>query len=750
MSQTSENRQIYLERNDQFSLLDQFALLIESWKLVFFTAGLVFLAGLAYAYLTPPTYRADAIIQVEPDGPSSRERGSEQVGQLEEIFNSRGKTTADTEMELMRSRLVIAETVRKLNLDIDAAPRYFPIFGARWAARSQPGELVTPVLGLSGYAWGGEKIEVSRFDVPRKLENVPFTLIARNNGQFDVVNADGAKLATGTVGQAVHAQSAAGPITLLVNRLIAQPGCHFQLQRASTLETITGLQDALFIAEKTKETDVVSISLDGRDPRHIANVVNTVADEYIQQNIQHRSAEAQHSLDFLQAQLPVLRTELERSETRYNEFRNSKGTVDLSEEGKLLVKQVVDERAREVTLLQQRAELTQHFTASAASVAALDEQIAILRQEQSLLAQRVSRLPDTEQTALRLERDVRVNSELYTNLLNSAQQLRVIEAGQIGSVRLVDTAMTPERPIKPKRTLIVFGSALLGLVLGAAAARVRATLRHEADRSVEIERVSGIPVFAVVPRSARQAYIERRMRRGRQVERVLAVNAPQDTAVESLRVLRTALEGTTPVALGAGSIVMITGTRPDTGKSFLSMNFAAVSAVAGRRVLLVDGDMRCGDLHTQFNLGYRAGLADALAGGDVDALIVHDVTPGVDLLTRGLINAAPDHLLLGGAAQGIFDKLARRYDIIVVDTPPVLAVTDACLLGKFATTTLLVVRHGRHSFEEIAEAKKRLGQVGVPVSGILVTDVRQTSFGYPSGYAKYYASNNAGLQPGRA
>ncbi|MFM0737522.1 polysaccharide biosynthesis tyrosine autokinase [Paraburkholderia xenovorans] len=742
---------MYFERDERIRFVDQFALLIENWKLVVFTSFLVFMAGLAYAYLTPPTYRADAIIQVEPDGPSSGDRGREQVGQLEAIFNSRGKTNADTEMELMRSRLVVAQTVRKLNLDIVATPRYFPVFGTRWASRSQPGDLASPILGLSQFAWGGEKIEVSRFDVPRSLENVQFTLIAKGNNQFDLMNGNGVRFATGVVGTPLHVTSASGPIDLKVDTLISQPGCEFRLTRASTLETITALQEALFIAERTKETGVVSMSLDGHNPAHIAKVVNTVANEYIQQNIQRRSAEAQHSLDFLQGQLPVLRTELERSEQQYNEFRNSKGTVDLSEEGKTLVKQVADERAKEVTLMQQRAELTQRFTASAASVNALDEQIAILRQEQGSLAQRVSRLPDTEQQALRLERDVRVNSELYTNLLNSAQQLRVIEAGQIGSVRLVDTAMTPEKPIKPKRTLIMFGSALLGLILGAVAARVRSALRDEADRSVEIERVSGIPVFAVVPRSARQAYIERRVRRGREVERVLAMNAPQDTAVESLRVLRTALDGNgAPVALGAGGVVMITGTRPGAGKSFLSVNFAAVSAVAGRRVLLVDGDMRCGDLHAQFKLGYRAGLSDALAGQEVTGLIVHDVMPGVDLLTRGLINAAPDHLLLGGAAQEIFDTLARAYDIVIVDTPPVLAVTDASLLGKFAKTTLLVVRHGSHSFEEIAESKKRLGQVGVAVSGILVTDVRQTSYGYASGYAKYYTSQHGVLGQARA
>jgi tyrosine-protein kinase Etk/Wzc len=718
--------------------MDQLSWLAQQWRLVATVALIVLAAGLAYACFAPPVYRSDAVIQVEAGGPSERERDRERIGHIEEILNSSGKTTADTEMELMRSRLVIAEAVSDLQLYIDVSPRYFPVIGRWWASRDGDDDLAAPVLGLSRYAWGGEKITVSRFDVPRALEGREFILIARDHEEFDLRGPGGNLLASGKVGQPLRVDTVKGPIELLVATLIASPDCQFKLRRDSTLETINGLQKELFITEKTKETGVVSLSLDGSDPAQITRVVNAVADEYIRQNVQRRSAEARRSLEFLDTQLPILRRELEHSEQRYNAFRNENGTIDLSEEGRQLVKDVADNRAKTIALQQQRAEILQHFTSSTPSIATVDKQIALLKQEQSRLSERVAHLPDTEQNVLRLQRDVRVNNELYTNMLNNAQQLRVIEAGELGSARLVDRAMVPESPIKPKRPLIVLIAGMVGLLAGVGIAKARAAVVKRADRSGDIERAAGLPVFAVVPRSTRQRLIQRQTGGSNAVERVLALNAPQDEAVESLRSLRVALQGAIDIATKGPNIVMITGIRTGAGKSFLSVNFAAVSAVAGRRVLLVDADMRCGNLHANFGLDQGTGLAEALAGHPVVGLIHQGVMPGVDFLSRGSLFASPDEMLLRHSAKRTFDELAGRYDLVIVDTPPVLAVTDAALIGRFATIKLLVIRNGAHSDEEIAEANKRFRQAGVKFDGILVTDVRQSAKSYMASYSRYY------------
>ena len=188
----------------------------------------------------------------------------------------------------------------------------------------------------------------------------------------------------------------------------------------------------------------------------------------MQQDIDRKSAEAEHTLAFLDQQLPQLRSELDQAEQRYNNFRNKQGTVDLSEESRLLLQQIVENKTKLVDLQQQRAELAHAFHCGPPG--GCRARCADRRSCQSVqgrLTHNVSTLPDTEQTALRLLRDVRVDTELYTNLLNSAQQLRIVKAGQVGSVRVVDYAEPADEPVRPQRVLLI--SALrggLGLVLG--------------------------------------------------------------------------------------------------------------------------------------------------------------------------------------------------------------------------------------------------------------------------------------------
>ena len=420
-------------------------------------------------------------------------------------------------------------------------------------------------------------------------------------------------------------------------------------------------------------------------------------------------------------QLPQLRRELDAAEQRYNAFRNAHGTVDLSEESRLLLQQVVDNKTKLADLERQRADLSQRFTSSHPAVAALDAQIAQLRGAQSEMAKSVAELPDTEQTALRLLRDVRVDTELYTNLLNSAQQLRVAKAGQVGNVRVVDFAETPDTPIWPKRFLIILIAFGGGLFIGIVAAFVRKSLYGGVERADEIESALGVPVFAVVPRSGLQLRLQQNVMMRRRGLHVLAAQSPQDIAVEGVRSLRTTLQLSLDQA--PNNIVMLTGSRPDAGKSFLSVNLAALVASAGKRVLVIDGDMRRGEVHSHFGVRHQPGLSDVLLGADVQASIQRDVLPGLDVLTKGALPTHPSELLMSDRFGEVLHALARGYDLVIIDTPPVLAVTDSTLIGKYAGTALVVVRYGKHPIGEIAETAKRLETGGVNLKGVLLTDV---------------------------
>ncbi|MFM0517296.1 polysaccharide biosynthesis tyrosine autokinase [Caballeronia jiangsuensis] len=737
MAMNFDTRYTDISTADELRLSDYLAAVMRNWKLVTLVTLAVVALGTAYAYLAPPTYKADAMIQVdEASGNNAKANASAEAVQAVAPQLTDTKSVTAAQIELLRSRLVIDDTVRRLHLDIGASPRSFPVVGKLVGNVFSMLNRPMPPGYLSRFAWGGEEIDVPLFDTPKALYDRKFTLVAGEHGAYVLQDPDGLGILTGHVGQEASGMTPQGLITLKVDKLTSKPGVQFDLQRFSTLTTIDRLQKRLTVAETALQSGIIGVSLEGSNPKEIAAIVNNIANRYVQQDTQKRSAEAEHTLAFLEQQLPVVKKQLDEAEQRYSAFRNKQGSVDLSEESRLLLQQVVDNKTKLTDLQQQRAELSLRFTANHPSVQALDAQIAALTVAQTRLGKNVSTLPDTEQTALRYMRDVRSSTELYTNLLNSTQQLRIAKAGQVSNVRIVDLAQAADDPVRPKRALVILISAGIGLVLGIIVAFIRKALYGGVERPEDIERQLGTRVFAIVPRSTQQLRLQRHVGMRREGLHVLAAQAPEDAAVEGIRGLRTSLQ--LQLSDARNNVVMLTGSRPEAGKSFLSANLATLVASTRKRVLLIDADMRRGDIHSHFGVRHSPGLSDVLMGADVMSTILHDVLPGVDLIPKGALPSHPAELLASDRLGEILAELKQHYDLVVIDTPPVLAVTDATVIGRHAGTSLLVVRHGKNQVQEIGETMKRLYHGGVHMKGVLLTDVPQSKVLMGSTYAGYY------------
>ena len=730
MEFANKSRIIDIHNTDEIHLSDYVAVVVENWRLICSIAAFVLLLGIVYAFVAKPAYRADALIQVEDSANATQSA----LGDLASIFDT--KQTAEAEIELIRSRLVVGHTVSALHLDISVQPHYFPVVGTLFSRLAGNKTLARPRFGLSRFAWGGEKIDVTRFEVARERYDQKYLVVARGDGRYELVDPEGDVVLKGVVGQMAQGRDQYGPVELTITQLRARPETEFILSRASTQATIKQLQDDLTIAEKTKQSGVIGVSLDGADSARTATTINTLASAYVQQNIDRKSAEAEHTLAFLDQQLPQLRKQLDQSEDRYNAFRNQKGTVDLTEESRLLLQQIVDSKTKLVDLEQQRVEMSQRFTESHPALSALTAQIASLKAHLDQLNRRVLTLPDTEQSALRLLRDVRVNTELYTNLLDNAQQLRIVKAGQVGNVRVVDYAVVTDDPVKPKRPLVIALAALFGLVIGTAAAFGKHALFGGLKHSDEIEKAIDLPVYATIPHSQAQISLQQEMENGRSGSHVLAAVDSEDLAVEGIRSLRTALQF--GLLDSSNNIIVITGPRPDVGKSFVSVNLATVLASGGARVLLIDADMRRGNVHSYLGVSKQPGLSDVVKGFNFDEAIQRNVVPGMDLLPKGSLPPNPAELLLSERFKTLLDTASERYDLVIVDTPPVLAVTDSTVIGRYAGATLLVVRHGKHPRAEVIECANRLRGGGVTLKGALLTDVPRHRFGYGSYYSGYY------------
>jgi tyrosine-protein kinase Etk/Wzc len=700
--------------------------LYDSRKLIVGTTAVALIIGIGYAVFSQPVYRADVLVQVEQNANASTKNV---VGDISAMFDV--KTAASGEAQVLGSRMVVSPAVDKLNLYIEAAPRYFPLIGS-WLARHSE-SLSTP--GPHGYVWGSERIEVSKFDVPEELYDHPFVLRQGEDGQYQLQY--GKIKLHGTVGEVMNATTSYGPIALMVDKIDAKPGATFELRRFSPLATTEKLRKQLTIAEKGKESDIIGVSLEGSDPKQVGAILGAIANEYVSQNVKRKSEEAERSIQFLERQLPELKQQLADSETRFNNFRARHGTVDLGEEATSLLQLSVAAQTRRAELEQKRTELLSRFTEQHPAVQSIDAQLAASQQETKQIATRTELLPPLEQNVLRLQRDVQVGSELDTSLSNTLEQLKLIRAGKVGTVRVVDGAVTPDAPVRPKAMLVILASLMIGLFAGVAAALARQRLFDAIDDPYEVELRTDLPVYASVPFSRQEEKFRRRPDpRGL----VLAGEDAIDPAIESLRGFRTALEFTMQAA--RNRVVLITGPTPGIGKSFVALNLAAVVGASGKRVLLVDSDMRRGLLHHHLGGERGPGLSDVLQGTlRPDEVIRATRFEGVDFLACGRQVPSPSDLLSSSKLEALLSRLASGYDVVLLDGPPILSASDALRLAGVAGTTFLVARQGITGVGELRESSRQLAKIGLPVRGVIVNGLRARPGRYSYGYGRYRYAN---------
>lgn len=720
--------------DDEINLAEYWDIIVDSRWLIATITALALVVGGAYAFLAKPVYESNLLIQVEDSSSSAKSF----LGEAASLFDV--KTPATAEIEIIRSRMVIGQAVDSTLLYIDARPRYLPLVGD-WLARraktlSDPG-----FLGMGGWVTGNEKIGVSAFDVPRELEGSPFRLTARGSGKYTLSHPDLEQELSGTVGAPLIQSTADGTITLVVTALEAKPGAEFDLARNSRLNIIEGLQQSLQLAEKGRQSGVIDATLQDTDRNKLTRILNEIGQQYVRQNIERKAAEAQKTLAFLDVQLPQFKKQLNQSEEAYNRYRNQKGTVSLDEEAKLILSSSVDLQGKLLEAQQKRRELVSRFTAEHPAVKTLDEQIAAWNREIASLNARVKGLPSVQQDALRLERDVKVNNELYQQLRNNALQLQLIREGKIGNVRLIDPAATPEGPVKPKRGMIVALALVLGLLGGVMVALARNAFFRGIRNPQEIEAHTGLNVYSTIPLSDTQANLARKVAEKQPGVHILAHTAAQDMAVESLRSLRTALQFAMLEA--SNNRVLITGATPSVGKSFVSANFAAVLASGGKRVLLIDADLRKGHLNQFFGTSRSGGLSELIAGTIKPAQAIRrEVLPNLDLITTGMLPPNPAELVMSGAFANLLESLSTDYDLVIVDTAPVLVAADTLSVAMHVGTLLLVARAGQTQIGELHETARRLAHAGKSATGVLFNAIDLSrrhygSYGYKYGGYKY-------------
>lgn len=731
-----------VRQEGEIDLREMIGVLVDHKRWIIATTLVFMTLGVLYALLATPVYRAQAMIQVESKMPAIPG-----LADLNSLAGGRS-TVATTEVALLTSRMVVGTAVDRMQLVDEVKPRRFPLFGdflvRRFEARA-PGELAHPVAGLSRYGWGGDVLQVHRFDVPPALMERPMTVVAGDGaGDFTLLGEDGDILQRGRVGIPAEADG----VTLELAQLRANPGMRFVLTKLRRLDVVVGLQGEIKASEQGKESGILKLTYDDASATRAETLLQQVAEVYVRQNVERSSAEAASQLQFVKDQLPGVRRQVEAAQAAMAAYQSHANAVDISLQTKGLLEQEVAVESSIQQLRLKQAEMDRTFTREHPAYRALLKQIGGLQARKDGFRSEVSSLPDTQQELLRLTRDLKVSNELYTALLNQAQQLDVARAGAVGGVRIVDAAVVDTgKPVKPRKALVVMLMTLLGALLSITYVVAQRMLNPGIEDPAEIEAL-GLPVYASVPLSSSRDLLQMKEGKPRTAgsrgdvsacrSHLLAIMDPADLAMEALRSLRTSLHFA--MMESKNNILAISGPRPGIGKTFVSANLAAVIAQSGQRVLVIDVDMRKGTLHKVLGVCQLPGLSDVLVGKlpAQDAVRAVAGVENMSYMARGEVPPNPSELLMHPRFQQMLESLSADYDLVIIDTPPILAVTDAVIVARHAGSTLMVTRFGVNHPREIQLSLKCFEQNGVQIKGAIFNAVEKRTAGFSSfGYYEY-------------
>lgn len=718
-------------------MFDVFQLVMAGKWTIALSVILVSLVGGLYVLLVPPTYEADGLVQVEQNDKT----GS--MSQLSDISSLLLGSPVETEAEiqLLQSRMILNAVVDEMGLLVEARPKHFPLIGYPITRLKEhlADDLSKPLpalLGMSSYAWGGEIIDVQTFEVPEKLIDEKLELRTTKDG-YALFDLDKKKLLEGKVGELATAATDGGAIKILVRQLQARPDTRFKITRRTRQEVIQKLLDHLDVTEQGKQSGVIQINFTGPSAEFVTKVVDNIEDAYLAQNVERRSADAKQSLEFLEQQLPELKKKVDESQAQLNVYQVGHGSVDVSQETELILQQSVDLETQRLQLVTQRDEALQRFTPRHPVVLALNKQIATVEEAQGKLHLQETKLPKTQQEVFGFMRDVNVATDLYSEMLHTIQELQVTKAGTIGNVRIVDPAQHPDEAARPKVPQVMAVAFFLGGFVGVGIVLIRRVMLRGVDDPAEVERQLGVTTYAMIPFAPEQRRLGRMMARGEPGEPILAIANPTSPAVEAIRSLRTSLHFA--LLESTNNVIMLTGPTPNLGKSFLSMNLGAILAISGKRVIVIDADLRRGTLHKYIKSQSSPGLADFVAGEcGKQALVRQTTVKNLDFISHGTTPPNPAELLLHDRFGELIAELSKEYDYVIIDAPPILMVTDPAILGRHAGCTLLVLKSAEHPMREIAESVRRLANSGVRVRGTLFNQMGATagSYGY-GGYGGY-------------
>ena len=733
------------EDNDDIDLMALLFAILRGWKTIVFFAVLGLVIGILYSRYVNPTFKSDALIQIEQNSQGISALGSD----ISSLVGSEA-SKAQTEAELIRSRMILEPVVNLLHLRIRLSD---PNIGKLDRIKSNSTDTQINKPESVSLKTEDGKVEVSHFNVSQQYLNRQFTLTRSGTG---FVLSNGFDDFKGQIGKMHQFRGTDGQIQIKVNDLPAD-GYSVNITKQSLQNATNAINSALDVKERGQQTGIIELSMTGPNQEQVTSLLRQIVVSYVNQNQSRGTEETTKTIKFMETQIPTLKKKLEDSEKEFNKFREKSGTIDIGQEAGILLTEnsQIDAQLNELKL--KKADLTTYYTEDHPLVIQINEQLDVLNSRKQEIDNTIAGLPEVQREFLQLSEDTAINREIYLTLLKNYEQLKIVKAGQIGFARIIDLPISTFNTIAPKKLQIWVLATLLGTMLGAILVLIKSLLRNVVKDPERIEGKTGVPVVATIPRSP----LLTRLRKNKKApNRLLAYVDNNSLSYEAIKSLRTNLMFGMPVQGRAGQrakVILITGESPGVGKSFISANLTEVFAQLDKKVLIIDADMRLGELHRMFSMSQDNGLADYLSQDKTHLLksnakttevitsqessnlasFIHPTgIDNIDFMPRGQHPRNPASLLANGSFNHLMAELNLHYDYIVIDSPPVLAASDAMILAQHADKVLMVTRYDDSIEGQLVYAVNQMNKANIQVDGIILNDVQQ---GIMSKYSYHYS-----------
>jgi tyrosine-protein kinase Etk/Wzc len=751
-----EEREIHL--NDYIEVL-----LRKKW-IVISCFVVIVLATVIGTYLATPIYEATTSILIEKDN------GGKGQTLFTELSGLPQTSEIPSQIEIIKSRTIAEEVVRKLKYD----QRVFDISG----------DLDLLVTNL----------QIPQKFIDEEIE-VEFT---DDKGNFTVTR-DGESLGRGIAGTPFKSDSG---LSFDLKEVSPYKGASFKIKRLRFYEAVEDFQKKVTVSP-VRNTNIVYIKVQDSDPRMAADIANSIVTRYIQQDISKRSKEATYMIKFVKKQIEPTQKKLEDALEALAEHKRNSKVVDLKEGTKKLIENIgalekekidLDIREQQVRYLygevqkditdtstlnlsvlddtvvqsmisslamleNNRKSLLSEYTEKHPQVVALSAEINeikrrvnssilntldSLRTRKKSFSKEIGRLraelkvlPEEEKRLAGLLLNKEVLSNIDAFLFQKLNEATITQASTISSIQVVDPAIVPGKPIKPQKKRNILLAVVVGLMSGVGFAFFFDYLDNSIKTPRDVEERLGLPVFGHIPfvqtEESKQPLSGMRSNSG-----LITLDSAKSITAESFRSLRTNLQFA--VLEKRGRVFHFTSPMQGEGKTTITANLGITLALMGSRTLIIDLDLRKPRIHHIFGINREPGITHLLAGkADFKEILRPAAIEHLYVIPAGIIPPNPSELLSQQGLSDFLDKTRKEFDYILIDSPPVLPVTDSLLLGRLADSSFIVLTLGVTTFPAAEHAIKQLRNVNVNIAGAIINKIKPSAgYGYYHNYYHYY------------